>query len=339
MLAGRRSLKGARTCLALANRIGRFILRWGRSRISKFAPAACGNTVIRRNEGNEVPALGVSKPVPHPHLTSLQQMEPSTGVAPRRHSHQRLRHRDRLDEGDTFGDDRPSRPFPPGPTAGSQIPRLSYVPLARSWLPRTRLRRARPSASGVRIHRTGSVLSGLPRSRGGSAASRSWQVCLLRSAPLGKVLAQQAVGVLMRSTSVAIAELSSPRIRSPSQCPGTARSSTSAGSWLIMVSEVTTSCRVAGCPPGARARPDRNADRPPTHGAAAAAPNVEGLVDGLVAGRSWPGTRRSHPRVARLRRTSRETVDGDQPSLAAIWLMPRPRTRHRAISSHSTKDR
>ena len=44
---------------------------------------------------------------------------------------------------------------------------------------------------------------------------------------------------VVRSTSVPIAELRSPRIRSPSQCPGTARSSASAGRWLIMISGVT----------------------------------------------------------------------------------------------------
>ena len=44
---------------------------------------------------------------------------------------------------------------------------------------------------------------------------------------------------VVRSTRVPIAELSSPRIRSPSQCPGTARSSASAGRWLIMTSGVT----------------------------------------------------------------------------------------------------
>ena len=45
----------------------------------------------------------------------------------------------------------------------------------------------------------------------------------------------------VRSTSVPIAELLNPRIRSPSQCPGTARSSASAGRSLIMISGRTTS--------------------------------------------------------------------------------------------------
>ena len=44
---------------------------------------------------------------------------------------------------------------------------------------------------------------------------------------------------VVRSTSVPIAELRSPRIRSPSQWPGTARSSASAGRSLIMISGVT----------------------------------------------------------------------------------------------------
>src|SRR5437868_2766115 len=43
----------------------------------------------------------------------------------------------------------------------------------------------------------------------------------------------------VRSTSTPIAELFKPRIRSPSQCPGTARSSISAGRSLIMISGLT----------------------------------------------------------------------------------------------------
>ena len=42
-----------------------------------------------------------------------------------------------------------------------------------------------------------------------------------------------------RSTSVPIEELASPRMRSPSQWPGIARSSTTAGRSLIRISEVT----------------------------------------------------------------------------------------------------
>ena len=44
---------------------------------------------------------------------------------------------------------------------------------------------------------------------------------------------------LVRSTRVPIAELRRPRIKSPSQWPGTARSAASAGRWLIMTSSVT----------------------------------------------------------------------------------------------------
>ena len=47
------------------------------------------------------------------------------------------------------------------------------------------------------------------------------------------------VNRVVRSTSVPIAELPSPRMRSPSQCPGTARSAASAGRWLIRTSGVT----------------------------------------------------------------------------------------------------
>src|SRR5829696_2873060 len=45
------------------------------------------------------------------------------------------------------------------------------------------------------------------------------------------------VNRVVRSTSVPMAELPRPRMRSPSQCPGTARSATSTGRWLIMISE------------------------------------------------------------------------------------------------------
>src|SRR4051794_38884002 len=44
---------------------------------------------------------------------------------------------------------------------------------------------------------------------------------------------------VVRSTNVPIAELSRPRMRSPSQCPGTARSAASAGGWLAMISGET----------------------------------------------------------------------------------------------------
>src|SRR6516162_4819805 len=41
---------------------------------------------------------------------------------------------------------------------------------------------------------------------------------------------------VIRSTKVPIAELPRPKMRSPSQWPGTARSAASAGRWLIMIS-------------------------------------------------------------------------------------------------------
>ena len=47
------------------------------------------------------------------------------------------------------------------------------------------------------------------------------------------------MNLVVRSTRVPIAELRSPMIRSPSQWPGTARSSASAGRWLIMISGLT----------------------------------------------------------------------------------------------------
>ena len=47
------------------------------------------------------------------------------------------------------------------------------------------------------------------------------------------------VNRVVRSTRVPIAELFSPTMRSPSQCPGTARSAASAGRSLIMISGLT----------------------------------------------------------------------------------------------------
>ena len=47
------------------------------------------------------------------------------------------------------------------------------------------------------------------------------------------------VNRVVRSTRVPIAELFKPTMRSPSQCPGTARSAASAGRSLIMTSGLT----------------------------------------------------------------------------------------------------
>jgi len=44
------------------------------------------------------------------------------------------------------------------------------------------------------------------------------------------------VNRVVRSTRVPIADPPKPMMRSPSQCPGTARSATAAGRWLIMIS-------------------------------------------------------------------------------------------------------
>ena len=89
---------------------------------------------------------------------------------------------------------------------------------------------------------------------------------------------------LLRSTSVPIALRCNPMSRSPSQWPGTARSATSGGRWLINVSGVTWAhafCR-------ARARGTRNCPAPAQAGdeiplECTAALNVERLVDGIVA--------------------------------------------------------
>ena len=219
-----------------------------------------------------------------------------------------------------------------------------------------------------------------------------------------------------------------PMIRSPSQWPGTARSSASAGRSLIITSAVTNPlprCRV-------RARGTRSA-RPVRRQATssrlqrAAALDVQRLVDRLVRDphrliigevdpqpvrdllraprrrpapvlaprpvatdprapsgpatgvavrrgdrpgepllhvlaqprrwrRAWPSSAAgraarhataptdaryssSPPRVAALRRSSREIVDGDRPSRRAISRTPQPCARRSAISSRSANDR
>ena len=68
------------------------------------------------------------------------------------------------------------------------------------------------------------------------------------------------VNRVMRSTRVPIAELPSPRIRSPSQSPGTARSANSAGRSLIMISGATKDSPF----PWTRARGMRSAPGPCT---------------------------------------------------------------------------
>ena len=45
------------------------------------------------------------------------------------------------------------------------------------------------------------------------------------------------------------------------------------------------------------------------------------------------------PRVAALRRSSREIVDGDRPTRRAIWQTPQPWALRTAISSRSANDR
>ena len=60
---------------------------------------------------------------------------------------------------------------------------------------------------------------------------------------------------VVRSTSVPIAEPRSPRIKSPSQCPGTARSAASAGRSLMRTSGVTNDLPL----PRVRARGTRSA--------------------------------------------------------------------------------
>jgi len=91
------------------------------------------------------------------------------------------------------------------------------------------------------------------------------------------------VNRVVRSTSVPIAELSNPRMRSPSQWPGTTRSATSAGRSLIMISGTMNDLPR----PRVRARGTRNArqcaDRRSARGAEPTALHVKRLVNGFVA--------------------------------------------------------
>src|SRR5215217_1914502 len=91
------------------------------------------------------------------------------------------------------------------------------------------------------------------------------------------------VNRVVRSTRVPIAELPNPKMRSPSQWPGTARSAASAGRWLIRISGARQDLpRPAAArprhpqrPPGAQAGGQLAAQRP-------AALHVQRLVDGFV---------------------------------------------------------
>ena len=91
------------------------------------------------------------------------------------------------------------------------------------------------------------------------------------------------VNRVVRSTNVPIAELPSPMMRSPSQCPGTARSSTSGGRFLIRISGPTNALprprrRALGtrsaCPVRRQAVSSRRSGPPPL--------DIQRLVDSLV---------------------------------------------------------
>src|SRR5947209_11261610 len=88
------------------------------------------------------------------------------------------------------------------------------------------------------------------------------------------------VNRVVRSTRVPIAELSRPRMRSPSQCPGTARSSTSAGRSVIRSDEALATSTSAGSRYPQSSAGAETGGQLPTQRAAAL--HIEGLVDGLV---------------------------------------------------------
>ena len=91
------------------------------------------------------------------------------------------------------------------------------------------------------------------------------------------------VNRVVRSTKVPIAELSSPRMRSPSHWPGTARSATSAGCSLIMIYSTMKDLPRPGCAPVARATLAQCVGRQSTRGAKPVALHVKRLVVGFVA--------------------------------------------------------
>ena len=91
------------------------------------------------------------------------------------------------------------------------------------------------------------------------------------------------VNLVVRSTTVPMAERPVPIIRSPSQCPGTARSSASGGRSLIMTSSVDVTLRTLLCAGSRNAqRSPRSKTRDEFTFQRAAALDVERLVDRLV---------------------------------------------------------
>ena len=80
------------------------------------------------------------------------------------------------------------------------------------------------------------------------SSPRSWRWPLNRRCDR-QVGATSMVNRVLRSTRVPIALAHpAPRIRSPSQCPGTARSSTTAGRWLIVITLTEASRGARYCP-------------------------------------------------------------------------------------------
>src|SRR3546814_11146401 len=77
------------------------------------------------------------------------------------------------------------------------------------------------------------------------------------------------------SSDVCSSDLPKPRMRPPSQCPGTVRSAASAGRWLIMISGETSPCRACGRAPCSQAGREFTAH-------CALTLDEEGLRDGFV---------------------------------------------------------
>src|SRR3954463_15010414 len=142
---------------------------------------------------------------------------------------------------------------------------------------------------------------------------------------------RRIVNLLVRSTRVPITDLFSPMIRSPSQCPGTARSSASAGRWLIITSGVMNflprpRVLARGNPQGttgAQAHGKLASER-------AAALHVKRLVDRLVADPHGLILRKVDPQpVADLLRTPRR----GPPPIGLARLVPTLPRRHARTSN------
>lgn len=92
----------------------------------------------------------------------------------------------------------------------------------------------RVSRAGGNAARTRGMVHEAAASAAGPFFTRGESPCPARRGRCSRIVKR-----VVRSTSEPIAEPPRPRMTSPSQCPGTARSAASAGRWLFMISGVT----------------------------------------------------------------------------------------------------